>query len=58
MILWSYTLLASPSTFIILLTSNDLNLCNTLTVPQYDTNLRRCSALLRKLADIVHDLIG
>lgn len=29
-----------------------------MTVPQYDTNLRRRSTLLRKLANIVDDLLG
>jgi hypothetical protein len=29
-----------------------------MTIPQHDTNLRWRSPLLRKLADIVHDLIG
>ena len=40
-----------------LLTSDDLDLRNTMTIPQYHTNLRRRSASLRKLADIVHDLL-
>jgi len=38
-----------------LVTSNDLNLRDTMTIPQHNTNLRRCGTLSRKLADIVDD---
>ena len=47
-----------PSVFSFLLTSDDLDLRHTMTVPQYDTNLRRRSTLLRKLANLVHNLFG
>lgn len=41
-----------------MLTSNDLHLRNTMAIPQHDTNLRGCGALLRELADLVDDGVG
>lgn len=39
-------------------TSNDLDLGNTVAVTQDHTNLRRRSALLGELADLLDDLLG
>lgn len=41
-----------------LVASHDLDLRDTMAVPQHDTNLRRRGALLRELADLVDDLLG
>ncbi len=40
------------------LTSNDLHLRNTVTIPQHNTNLRRGCTFPCKLADIVDDGLG
>jgi len=41
-----------------LVTSNHLDLGNTVRISQDDTDLRWSSTLLRKLADLVNDLLG
>ena len=41
-----------------MLTSNDLDLSNTMAVPQDNTNLRRSCAFPGELADIIFDLLG
>ena len=40
------------------LTSDDLDLSNTMRVPKDHTDLRRCGALLCKLANLIHYLFG
>jgi len=41
-----------------LVTSDHLNLRNTMRISEDNTDLRWSSTLLRKLADLVHDLLG
>ena len=41
-----------------LVTSNNLDLSNTVRVTEDNTNLRRSSTLLSELADLVDDLVG
>ena len=40
------------------LTSDDLDLSNTVRVPEYHTDLRRCGTLLCELANLIHNLFG
>ena len=42
----------------LLLTSHDLDLRNTVAIPQDNTNLRRGGTLLGELADLLLDLVG